>query len=73
MTDRYRTQQQLKAACMALHQNQQDLEGKLTCCSKGKEIIEAVIDTYDKECHRDCRHLVPKDQTQEQLAYHKRR
>ena len=70
MTDRYRTQQQLKAAYMALHQNQQDLEGY---CSKGKEIIEAVIDTYDKECHRDCRHLVPKDQTQEQHAYHKRR
>lgn len=47
MTDRYGTQQQLKAAYMALHQTQQDPQGKLTCCSKGKEIIEAVIDTYD--------------------------
>jgi len=50
------TKPQLKAGYMALHQSKQDLQGKFTWSSKGKEIVKTVTETHDKEC--DCRPLI---------------
>ncbi len=51
VTDRYGTKPQLKAGYMALHQTQQELQGKLTWSSKGKETVETATEAHDKECN----------------------